>query len=176
MTLNLAVALADQGFRVLLVDGDFRQANLSRQLGRSIATDEPISIDNRIDLLPTQPVKERVVDLVRRGRLDQALKAAEAHADYDYVLIDSAPMSLTSETVLMAAVIPNVLFVVRPGVSNRNSVRDSLDQLAQQNAKVHALVVNGDRAPTELYGSGSTDAPRSLDRPIDQWERPGAIK
>ena len=163
VTLGLATALADLGFRVLVVDGDFRKAELSRRLGYAQQLNsadapllangiqQPVRIQPSLDLLPTLPKKGKIVELVRRGRFEQSLAAAQSAGDYDYVLIDSAPVSLTSETALMAAVIPNVLFVVRPGTSYSNSVNDSLDQLAQHHAQILGLVVNGVETNSKSY-------------------------
>lgn len=161
VALGLATALGDLGFRVLLVDGDFRQANLSRRLG---VTQEPsaaepiVRIQPGLDLIPTLPKQGKIVELVRRGQFEESITAAQSAHRYDYVLVDSAPVSLTSETALMAARIPTVLFVVRPGTSNRNSVNDALDQLAQHNAQLLGLVVNGVEVNSKPYTYRSNGA------------------
>lgn len=145
VTLGLARALADLGFRVLVVDGDFRQAKLSQRLGSSQGlTDDnrPIAVGHSLDLLPTVPKQGRIVEVIKRRRFKQSLAAAQSSNNYDYVLVDSAPVSLTNETARMAEAIPNVLFVVRPGISDRNSVNDSLGQLATHDAQVVGLVTN----------------------------------
>lgn len=154
VTLGLATALADLGFKVLLVDGDLRQAELSRRLGYFSQANlpvQPVQLQPSIDLLPTAPQQGKVVELVRRGRFAQTLAVAQATSDYDYILVDSAPVSLTSETALMVDVISSVLFVVRPGISKRNAVTDSLNQLAHHNAKLVGLVVNGMETESRTY-------------------------
>ncbi len=154
VTLGLATALADLGFRVLIVDGDFRRAELSQRLGYNrelVPVGRPVQLQPSLDLVPTVPKQGKIVELVTRGRFEQSLAAAQSTNEYDYVLVDSAPVSLTSETALMAAVIPNVLFVVRPGMSKRNSVNDALDQLAQHNAKILGLVINGVETQSKPY-------------------------
>jgi len=145
VALQLATALTDLGFRVLLVDGDFRKAELSQRLGYIPETSPAprVALQPNLDFLPTRPRQGRIVDLVARGRFEQYLITAQSTTDYDYVLVDSAPVGLTSETSLMAAVIPNVLFVVRPGISARNAVSDGLEQLTQHHARVLGLVLNG---------------------------------
>lgn len=154
VTLRLAIALADLGFRVLVVDGDFRQATLSQRLGYSQqlpTAEQLVQIQAGVDLLPTLPKQGKIVELLRQGRFEQSLAAAQSANDYDYVLVDTAPVSLTSETALMATIIPNVLFVVRPEVSKRNPVTDSLAQLTQHNAHVLGLVVNGVETQSRTY-------------------------
>ncbi len=170
VTLGLARALADLGFRVLLVDGDFRKAELSRRLGygreRESAdairlaneVQQPISVEPSLDLLPTLPKQGKIVELVRRGRFEQSLVVAESADNYDYVLVDSAPVSLTSETALMANVVPNVLFVVRPGTSYSNAVNESLDQLDQHRAQILGLVINGVEANSKPYPYRSNES------------------
>jgi Mrp family chromosome partitioning ATPase len=146
VTLGLARALVDLGFRVLVVDGDFRQAGLSRCLGYTqdlSIVEQPVRLQQNLDLVPTLPKQGKIVEMVTRGQFKQSLAAAQSAKNYDYVLIDSAPVSQTSETALMTAIIPNVLFIVRSGVSDRDSVTHSLNQLAQHNAKIVGLVVNG---------------------------------
>ncbi len=125
VTLGLAKALVDLGFRVLVVDGDFIRAELTQNLGFTQElniTNEVISIAPNLDLLPTTPRSGKIVKMVSEGRFQQALADAESHSKYDYVLVDTAPVSATTATALMTAQIPNVLFVVKPGMSFSNSV------------------------------------------------------
>lgn len=169
VTLQLAEALADLGFRVLMVDADFRKAELSARLGcmRDFATDRQIiQVEPNLDLAPTQPKLGRVVDTLKRGRFQQYLASAEAHHDYDYVLIDSSPASSTSETALIAAVVPNVLFIVYPGVSARNAVTEGIEQLTQHNATIIGLVINGVETQSSSYNYRSTAAVFNRDRSV----------
>lgn len=162
ITLRLASALTDLGFRVLMVDGDFRNAELSRRLGhlRNISMgNEVIHLQPNLDLIPTMPQQSRIADLVTQGRFEQYLAAAQSTQDYDYVLVDSAPVSLTSETALMATIVPSVLFVVRQGLSARNAVNDSLEQLTQHKARIVGLVINGVEAQSRSYPYQSNSAP-----------------
>ena len=146
VTLGLGKALVDLGFRVLVVDGDFIRAELTQNLGFTQElniTNEVISIAPNLDLLPATPRSGKIVKMISQGRFQQALADAESHSKYDYVLVDTAPVSATTATALMTAQIPNVLFVVKPGMSFSNSVRDSLQQLMEHQAQVLGLVVNG---------------------------------
>ncbi|MDJ0733591.1 MAG: AAA family ATPase [Nostocaceae cyanobacterium] len=161
VTLGLATALVELGFRVLVVDADFRQQELSRCLNSCLlkGNDLPMRIQQNLDFLamPTLSYQGNTLEMVKRGRFEMALAAAESDADYDYVLIDSAPISLTSETLLMSAIVPNVLFVVRPGTSYSSSVNYSLEQLTTHKAEVVGLVVNGGETPTRPYQQKSQD-------------------
>ncbi len=165
ITLGLALALNALGFRVLLVDGDFRKADLSgrfaamQKMTEQLAdAGQPIPIRDGLDLLRTEAKQERIGEFVLRGGLEQTIDRLQANNHYDYVLVDSPPMSLTSEASLMVTYLQNVLFVVRPGVSDRYAVTESLEQLARQNAHTIGLCINGLETRTEGYRYGRSEA------------------
>jgi polysaccharide biosynthesis transport protein len=162
VTLGLALALVNFGFRVLVVDGDLRKAEMSRRLGKSrikMATNAnpptPISVSSGFDLLPALSIsKERIPEFFARGSFERHLRAMRDSGGYDYVLVDSPPVGLASETNLMSAIVCNVLFVLRSGTSDRYPVMNSLEQLTRYNAQIMGLVVNGLESRTEVYRYG----------------------
>ncbi len=171
VTLGLALALNNLGFRVLLVDGDFYKADLSGRFAveqgpaTPLATvGQTIPIRTGLDLLPTVAKQEKIRQFVVRGGLEQLLDTLQANNEYDYILVDSPPMSLTSEASLMATFLNNVLFVVRPGISDRYAVAESLEQLTRQNAHTIGLCINGieTRTELELYRYGRSEAEVSI--------------
>jgi polysaccharide biosynthesis transport protein len=165
VTLGLALALNNLGFRVLLVDGDFYKADLSERfaVGQGSATPlatvgQTIPIRAGLDLLPTVAKQAKIRQFVVRGGLEMLLNTLQADNHYDYILVDSPPMSLTSEASLMATFLDNVLFVVRPGLSDRYAVAESLEQLTRQNAHTIGLCINGLETRTELYRYARSEA------------------
>ena len=153
VTLGLAIALTQLGFRVLVVDGDLRQADLSRRLAPfpESAMAEPIQLQPSLSLLATATHPDEMMEFVTPGKFEQLLNAAESTHDYDFVLIDSASVSCTIEPVLMASIIQNVLFVVRPDCSDRKVVKDSIEQLRQHHARFIGLVVNDLKTKSKSY-------------------------
>ncbi len=165
VTLGLALALNNLGFRVLLVDGDFYKADLSARFAvgqgsaEQLATlGQTIPIRAGLDLLPTIAKQAKIRQFVVRGGLEMLLNTLQADNHYDYILVDSSPMGLTSEASLMATFLDSVLFVVRPGVSNRYAVAESLEQLTRQKAHTIGLCINGLETQTELYRYGRNEA------------------
>jgi Mrp family chromosome partitioning ATPase/capsule polysaccharide export protein KpsE/RkpR len=154
VTIGLSKALADLGFRVLVVDGDFRKAELSTGLAvdrERARTEKLIHLLPNLDLLPTWPQQGNIAAAIIKGKFEQSISAADAIGNYDCILIDSPPVSLTSEAALMAGVVSNVLFVVRPEICERNSAYNSFEQLSQYNAKIFGLVVNGVSTNNRAY-------------------------
>ncbi|BAY25921.1 hypothetical protein NIES2100_57310 [Calothrix sp. NIES-2100] len=148
VVLGLAIALATLGFRILIIDADQNQSALKATLGNSSSqtfhpSDQPISVRHNIDVMTIhQPERELVEFIVSKG-FEQSLQVLQENGNYDYVLIDSASICSTTETSLMASIISGVLFVVRPGVSQRYLFQKALTQLNHQRVKPMGIIVNG---------------------------------
>ncbi len=150
-TIGLGRALAALGFRVLLVDGDFYQAGLTQRLkhraGALGKTAEilgaPVALAPNLDLMPTVPGQSRrAMEFVARGDFDTTLALAERSGHYDYLLVDSAPVELTSETPIMGAATENVLLVTRAGFSERDQVYRALDEFSRHRVHLLGLLIN----------------------------------
>ncbi|MBA3921522.1 MAG: P-loop NTPase [Nostocaceae cyanobacterium] len=146
ITLSLAYALINLGFRVLVVDGDFRTNQLSKSLGYQqqsvINLQLPVNVAVNLDLLSIKIEVNKIAEFVARGGFEQRLSLIQSAGNYDYVLIDSPPVNLTSEAALMAKVAVNVLFVARPEKSDRNPFHNSIKQLTRHPAMIVGLVIN----------------------------------
>ncbi len=159
ITLGLALALTDLGFRVLLVDGDYRRASLSERLGYTQAPagtnrwTTPVTVQQRLELLPTLPRSDSraIVEWIAQGHFDRTLTDLQNSHNYDYVLIDSAPAGLTSETALMATAAANVLLVVRLGTTDRQKVYETLAHFSRHQAQIIGLTLNGVEATSNSY-------------------------
>lgn len=162
VTLGLALALVNFGFRVLIVDGDLRQAEMSRRLGhlpsKAKANEQasPVSICAGLDLIPAPSIpKAKVAKYFASGSFEQNLIAIADSNYYDYVLVDSPPISLASESTMMNVAVRDALFVVRSGKSDRHCVMDSLEQLNWHNARIMGLIVNSVDFLSEGYRYGN---------------------
>ncbi|MBF2016854.1 MAG: AAA family ATPase [Rivularia sp. T60_A2020_040] len=157
--LGLASALISLGFKVLVVDGDFRKAELSESLGYQPQKNwdsrfTQNEIRPNLDLLSVSIAEDKIAEFVARGEFEQYLNYVQVNGKYDYVLVDSSPVTLTPEAALLAKVISKVLFVVRSTSSHRNCFYDSIEQLTRHKAEIAGLVVNGveTRAQGYMYG------------------------
>jgi uncharacterized protein involved in exopolysaccharide biosynthesis len=162
-TLGLANALISLGFKVLLVDGDFRKAELSQSLGYQPQTNwDSRFMQNKVranlDLLSVNIPEDKIAEFVARGEFEQYLNYVQANGKYDYVLVDSSPVTLTPEAALLAKVISKVLFVVRQTSSHRNYFCDSIEQLRRHQAQIAGLVVNGVETKAQGYMYGQNIA------------------
>jgi polysaccharide biosynthesis transport protein len=154
--INYAVALAQQGFRTLLIDADLRLPNIARAFyggeqsrgftdllaGRCVASDVIFSteIENLL-VLPAGPAAPRPADIVSKADIAGILRAARE--GFDRVVIDTAPVHAVSETVCFAPHADAICFVVRAGRTPATVVARALQKLRQSGARVAGIVLNG---------------------------------
>ena len=169
--LGLAYALVDLGFKVLVVDADYRKATLSQRLGYSrqqelpLINTRPVSLEKRLSFLPTIPQTNNIVEFIARGTFDRQLDEIQRQENYDYVLIDTPPVSLTSEAAMMAKVVTSLVYIVKPGLTDAEEFYRSVEQIANHQGRIVGLTVNGIndkgksylRYPRKIYLSESLE-------------------
>ncbi len=167
-SLNLAVVLATQSKRVLLIDADLRKPTIAQRL-KMPATDQPglsrFLSDNTVspedcvqkvpevaglDVIPVQEIPPFPSELLGQGRLEQLLAWARDH--YDYVLIDTPPVLLVTDALIIATHCDTLLVVVRIGVAQKRALRRIRQDLAKYPGKQTGIVVNALPHADTYYG------------------------
>jgi capsular exopolysaccharide synthesis family protein len=166
--LNLAVVLATQAKRVLLIDADLRKPTIAQRL-KLAPTDQPglsrflsdstvIASDcvqkvpevAGLDAIPVQEVPPFPSELLGQGRLEELLNWARDH--YDYVLIDTPPVLLVTDALIIASHCDTLLVVVRIGVAQKRALRRIRQDLAKYPGKQTGIVVNALPQSDTYYG------------------------
>jgi capsular exopolysaccharide synthesis family protein len=152
---NLAVVLAQAGKQVLLIDGDMRrpavhssfQVNkkpgLSEYLRGEMELEDlvqPCKVDN-LSILSCGSKTEKPAELIgaSQSRCEHLVEVAE---NYDYVVVDTPPLTLSDPTLLARSVGGSVLVVVRSGAVSRDVVRRSVNKLRAADADVSGVLLN----------------------------------
>ena len=81
--------------------------------------------------------------------MDKFLK--ETIKEYDYVLIDTAPVMAADDVTSLAPLVDGVIFVIRAEFTSARVARAALDMLYQRKARVLGLVFNSVRATGSDY-------------------------
>ncbi len=149
---NLAATLAAGGRSVLLVDGDMRRPSLHRyfQFGNRYGlSDAFLEQDlsglvhktriNNLHLLTTGALPHNPSELMASKRMRQIVD--ELSAQYDIVLIDSAPM-IVSDASYAASKTDGVLFVVDSTRTAQQVARQAIEQLHRADANIVGAVLN----------------------------------
>ncbi len=180
---NLAVAIAQSGKRVLLIDADLRRPTAHRLF--RIASDVGLTdvlqgesnwmplvrqttIDN-LSVLPAGPSPENPAELLSSARLPRLLK--DARDEYDLVLIDAPPMLAVSDPCVIARHTERTLLVVRLGKSSMSSMAQARELVKTHGIKLLGVIANdlsvnedADYANRGAYYREYTSAPKETSR------------
>jgi capsular exopolysaccharide synthesis family protein len=154
---HLAISLARAGRRTLLVDCDLRNPSLHRHpqfaisrspgvcelLARNANLEEVVS-QTSIDglfLLPAGQCSREAAAALARGALKAALQ--EIRGRFDFIIVDSSPVLVVADALMVARCADSVVFSVRPGTSQAPQVYAAYERLRDLNLPFVGTVVNG---------------------------------
>lgn len=154
---NLAIAIANTGSKVLLVDADLRKGVLHT---RFKLPSEPGLSEGLIQGLnwveAVRPTKFPNLSLLPRGGYTQNSSElfvssvaqkflTETAAAYDYVILDTAPVMAADDVTSLAPHLDGVLFVIRAEYTSARVARAALELLYQRQVRVLGVVFNAVR-------------------------------
>ena len=157
---NLAVATAQMGRRVLLVDADMRHPRqqqiwkLPNLVGLSnvlvaqteLQTTAQEAVIN-VEVLTAGTIPPNPVALLDSQRMASLM--TEAAKDYDFVIIDTPPLCMFADAMILGKLADGILLVVRSGLVKSTVATATKTLLEQSQQRVLGMVVNG-----EIGGGG----------------------
>lgn len=165
---NLAITLAQQGLRVILIDADMRRGAMHTALDTSarpglsdyllggLSLEEvirPVQLaDAHFDFVPLGTTPPNPAELLASTRMQALLEHLEGQ--YDSVIFDAPPLNVVTDAAILGSRTDGVILVVRAGVTDRGAVRFAFDQLKAVRARVLGCVLNDvDARRDPHYGS-----------------------
>lgn len=151
---NLAEALAHNGARVLIVDGDLRRPTVHQHfslaktpglsdlvVGKSSASQTIQAARTKgLSVLPCGYIPPNPVELLGSNRMREVVTALREH--YDWVLIDTPPALAMADTPVLCPFVDGVIFVIGAEQGTRPGVHRSLDQIGGVGGKIVGVVLN----------------------------------
>jgi tyrosine-protein kinase Etk/Wzc len=161
---NLAVTFAQQGMRVALVDCDLRRArlhsvfNVPREPGLTQVMMEQATIDEVIhpamvdglSFVPAGALPPNPSELLGGPRMKAVLEALVAR--FDVILLDTPPVHVAADSMILGRSADGVLLVVRAGSTQRDSAQDAIQRLTNVGARVVGAVLNDPDHKVPQYG------------------------
>jgi capsular exopolysaccharide synthesis family protein len=166
-SLNLALVLAQQGSKVLLVDADMRRSTLDQdyqfeeghngglstalQSGEVAAVIVNSPIHDNLSFLASGPQPQFPSDLLGSPQMAEYLN--KWRSEYQYIIIDTPPILLVTDTLILAPEVDGVIIVARHGVTSREALLRTSTLLAAGGANVLGVLLNAmDKTSTNHYG------------------------
>ena len=160
---NLAITLARDGARVILVDSDLRQPSqhiifgvenergLSNILAGQLSLKDALQLTSVSDLLlvPSGPLPANPVRLFRSPEMAKFVSAVNDMADF--VIFDSPAGITFADSTLLAALVKNVIIVHSAGTVPRGAEEEFRNRLEQVKANMVGAVLNMVR-PEDSHG------------------------
>ena len=152
---NLAMSFAQRGVPVLIVDADLRRPSVARTLGvqndkglSSFLTgahslDEVLIQYERMPnlwILPAGPRPPDPAELLSSHMMDSTLK--ELLKRFTQVIIDSPPLLLVTDAVVLSALVDGVILVVASGSTARGALARAHRILDNAGSRVLGMVLN----------------------------------
>lgn len=134
-SINMAMSFALMKKKVILVGLDIRNPmlgdylHLSKERGITMfISDEsyivndiitPSNLHPYLDVIPAGPVPPNPAELIMNHRLDDLFQ--QLRSMYDYIIVDSAPIGLVSDTYLLNRLVDNCIYVARQNYTPREA-------------------------------------------------------
>ncbi|MDE6309365.1 MAG: polysaccharide biosynthesis tyrosine autokinase, partial [Muribaculaceae bacterium] len=168
ISINMAASLALLGKKVLLVGMDIRNPQLARYLHLTarfgltqylssedvklsdILLKEPVA--ENMDVIVAGPVPPNPSELLCESVVDDFIDAVKPN--YDYVIIDSAPVGMVSDTFALDRVADATIYVCRANFTSIKDLKFIETIRTQERLKNMALIINGTTS-TKGYGYGA---------------------
>lgn len=177
---NLAVAFAQSGMRVCIVDADLRRPMVAKTFdidnwsGLTTALLGQKSVESTVRettvpglyVLPSGPIPPNPAELLGSQRMTNLL--AELEANFDMVLVDTPPILAVTDAAVLAPKVGGVVLVVRSGKVDRRQALRAKEALAAVKANVLGAVLGAVEGDGEdgyyYYYYGSNEGQRSSRR------------
>ena len=188
---NLAIALAQTGVRVALVEGDLRRPRVAEYLALERSVGLTTVLVGRVALeAGLQQASTPGLDVLTSGALPpnpseilqtsvMSAVVADLREAYDIVLIDAPPLLPVTDASLLASISDGALLVVRHGDTGREAVASAVGRLQAVGARVLGTVLT--MAPVkELartgYGYGYGYGPEFFSRATGEPKARGGAR
>lgn len=173
---NLAIALAESGRRVLLVEGDLRRPRVSKALGLEGAVGLTNVLVGQVEesdviqqwgphglfVLPAGTLPPNPSELLGSDKMRAFVQRMRQR--FDVVILDTPPTLPVTDATIAAAHADSVVLVVRYGHTTRDQARSAVESLRVVDAPLAGVIING--APLRSAGvpySHDAGRPRSAD-------------
>lgn len=161
---NLAIAFSQLGSKVLLIDADLRKPSVYRKLrlqnakglssvlvGFCKLEEAIVNINANLDVLVSGPTPPNPSELVASDNMSELLDVLKNK--YDYIVIDTPPVNVVSDAVLLAPKTEGILMVVQDRKTTHEEFKKAITNLNFADVRLLGVVLNGSADKSAKYPS-----------------------
>lgn len=169
VSMNLGMAIALKGKKVLIVDGDMRHGStsaymgspakgLADYLGGAVSEVDTLIVKTpecqNMQVLPIGSIPPNPTELLESPRFGELI--GELKSRFDYVIIDCPPIEVVADAQIIDKFADRTFFVIRAGLFDR-SMLSELDRLYEEKKyRNMSFILNGSRNDQGCYGYSHT--------------------
>lgn len=151
---NLAVAMAQSGNKILLIDCDLRKSTVHKVFGlnnksgltnilaQRLSCQEVVqkTVVAGLDILTSGPKPPNPAELVGSNTMKEFI--SQMTKEYDRVLIDAPPVGIVTDAALLSTIADGTILVVAAGQVNIEAAQRSKSLLQKVNANILGVLLN----------------------------------
>jgi len=167
---NLSIILASSRNKVLVIGADVRNPQLQRYnpemksakgLTEFLSGEEPFinklihpsGYNNNCDFIYSGSIPPNPTDLLQNGKLDELLTSLKELNKYQYIVLDTAPLLLVTDSFLIADKTDAILYVTRSEVTEKDYLEFLNHSIKDKKLKNVGIVLNGVKESNFGYGN-----------------------
>ncbi|MGN0452874.1 MAG: CpsD/CapB family tyrosine-protein kinase [Ruminococcus sp.] len=165
-TANLAISFSKMGKKILLIDCDLRRPNLhnlmklqnsaglSEVIGKFKSLDEVLNRDVLpcLDVLTAGSIPPNPSELIASSYFDTLLNNLKEV--YDYIIIDSPPVGIVTDALLLKEHIAGYVVVVREKVTTHGDIEKTIQSIKLADSQILGFIKVGCSANEKKYSKG----------------------
>ncbi len=164
-SVNIAITFAQTGKKVLLVDGDLRKPkihklfNLSNKVGLSNVLSNVFDDDNHefvhknirenLDVVTSGHIPPNPMELLSSDAMEAFV--SEYESKYDFIIIDTPPVNVVSDSLVLSSFVTGYLLVVRANYTEFQALDMTMAKFEIANIKPLGIILNGVAEVTNTY-------------------------
>lgn len=154
-SINLSMALAQAGNKVLLIDCDLRKGRihhffkvnnypgLSDYLSRFNSLQETLYITtyNNLHIMPMGSIPPNPSELLDSKQMETLIK--ELESEYDYIIFDTPPINIVADSLSFVKSTDGAILVIRENKTSYPEIENALMKYRYAKANILGFVLNG---------------------------------
>nr|WP_279306417.1 CpsD/CapB family tyrosine-protein kinase [Macrococcus armenti] len=151
---NIAVAYAQAGKTVLLIDGDLRKPTvqytfetknvfgLSNLITDQIKLEQAIqnTMVENLSIMTSGPIPPNPSELLASSKFEELIDSLQEY--FDFIVIDTPPVLAVTDAVIMSTIVEGTILVTNVETNNKQHLIKAKDMLEKSDSNILGVVLN----------------------------------